>query len=170
MVGPITGLPITITVVAVVSSVSIVPGVAGLSRVPWVTLLARVPIVPVIAPVPPVATVSPVAVIAVIAPIAPVPPVASVASVPSVAVFPVIAIIAISATPLVFFAAVVLRAVERNFSRILFLLASLVVYKIIKNRSRMAVTVHDTQHLEALGVRNFLGIARVRHRFILIVL
>lgn len=58
----------------------------------------------------------------------------------------------------------------RNLPLILFLLPLLVVDKVVKDGSGVSVAVHHPQHLQAPGVRHLLGVSRIGHGLVLVVL
>lgn len=58
----------------------------------------------------------------------------------------------------------------RLLAVVLLLLSLLVVHEVVEDRRRMPVRVHDSQHLQSLGMGHFLRVAGIRHRLVVVVL
>ena len=56
------------------------------------------------------------------------------------------------------------------FALILLRLSSLIMAKVVEDTRRVPVTVQYPKHLDTLGVRHLLRVARIRHRLVLVVL
>lgn len=63
-----------------------------------------------------------------------------------------------------------LYGIVRNLALILLGLSAFVMPKIVENACRMTIGVQNTQHRDALRVRDFLRVPRIGHRLVLIVL
>lgn len=59
---------------------------------------------------------------------------------------------------------------RRTLSLVLLSLTSFVVSKVVEDTGRVSVAVKDPEYLDPLGVRHLLGVARICHWFILVVL
>lgn len=64
----------------------------------------------------------------------------------------------------------VLYGVARDLALILLGLTALVMPEIVENACRMTIGMQDTQHRDALRVRDFLRVSRISYRLVLIVL